>query len=279
MVQPATYFHYSNPVQRPFDAAVVIPTTCRSSLVRAVHSVFHQIGVQRIHTLIGIDAVRGDDAVIEEILDTRPARHAVTVLNLGYSTSIRHGGFYGTIDGGALRTILTYAANSRYVCYLDDDNWFGEAHIVRLLSAIQDRDWAFSLRWYVDPDTNEPLAVDRWESVGPDAGVFKPRFGGFVDPNCLMIDKLRCADVPPLWSRPLKLRTPTADRTVFEALRQKGSFASTGEATSYYVTNTHDENHAIRLRWIKALEEEQGKPALREVTPFGPDWARTHRAL
>ena len=80
MVQPATFFHYSNPIQKPFDAAVVIPTTCRPSLVRAVHSVFHQVGVQRIHTLIGIDAVRGNDAVIDEILDTRPAQHAVTVL-------------------------------------------------------------------------------------------------------------------------------------------------------------------------------------------------------
>lgn len=277
MVQSATYFHYSNPIQKPFDAAVVIPTTCRSSLVRAVHSVFHQIGVQRVHTLIGVDAVRGDDAVIDEILDTRPALHAVTVLNLGYSTSIRHGGFYATIDGGALRTILTYAANSRYVCYLDDDNWFGETHIAQLLTAIQGRDWAFSLRWYVDPETNEPLAIDRWESVGPGAGVFKLRFGGFVDPNCLMIDKVRCADVPPLWSVPLLPRTPTADRTVFEALRQRSAFASTGEATSYYVTNTHDENHSIRMRWVKALEEEQGRAALRETTPFGPEWAQTHQ--
>jgi hypothetical protein len=279
MALPATYFHYSNPVQKPFDAAVVIPTTCRSSLARAVHSVFHQIGVQRIHTLIGIDAVRGDDSVIDEILDTRPAQHAVTVLNLGYSTSIRHGGFYSTVDGGALRTILTYAANSRYVCYLDDDNWIGETHVAKLLSAIQGRDWAFTLRWYVDPETNEPLAVDRWESVGPGQGVFQPKFGGFVDPNCLMIDKVRCAHVPPLWSVPLKPRTPTADRTVFDALRQSSAFASTGEATAYYVTNSHDENHAIRMRWVKALEQEQGRAALRETTAFGPEWALAHRLV
>jgi len=279
MAQPATYFHYSNPVQKPFDAAVVIPTTCRPSLVRAVHSVFHQIGVQRIHTLIGIDAVRGNDAVIEEILDTRPTQHAVTVLNLGYSTSIRHGGFYATIDGGALRTMLTYAANSRYVCYLDDDNWIGEAHIARLLGAIQDRDWAFTLRWFVDPETDAPLAVDRWESVGPNEGVFRDKFGGFVDPNCLMIDKVRCAHVPPLWTMPLRPRTPTADRTVFDALRKLSAVGSTGEATAYYVTNSHDENHAIRLSWIQALEQEQGKDALRATAPFGPEWALAHQDL
>jgi hypothetical protein len=279
MVQPATYFHYSNPVQKLFDAAVVIPTTCRPSLVRAVHSVFHQIGVQRIHTLIGIDSVRGDDGVIEEILDTRPAQHAVTVLHLGYSTSIRHGGLYGTADGGALRTILTYAANCRYVGYLDDDNWLAETHIARLLGAVQDRDWAFTLRWFVDPVTDEPLAVDRWESVGPNEGVFKHKFGGFVDPNCLMIDKVRCAHVPPLWTVPLRPRTPTADRTVFDALRQSSAVGSTGEATAYYVMNAQDENHPVRLDWIKALEREQGKAALRATTPLGPEWARTHPSV
>lgn len=279
MVQPVTYFHYSNPIQKPFDAAVVIPTTCRPSLLRAVHSVFHQIGVQRIHTLIGIDTVRGNDAVIDDILDTRPAQHAVTVLHLGYSTSIRHGGIYGTIDGGAIRTILTYAANSRYVSYLDDDNWIGETHIARLLRAIQGQDWAFTLRWFVDPETNQPLAVDRWESVGPGEGVFRDRFGGFVDPNCLMIDKVRCSQVPGLWTLPLRPRTPTADRTVFEALRRSKAVGSTGEPTAYYVTNSHDENHRIRLAWIKALEREQGKAALRETAAFGPDWIITHSEI
>ena len=255
---------------------MVIPTTCRASLMRAVRSVFNQVGVERVHTLIGIDTVRGDDRVIEEILDIRPAQHAVTVLNLGYSTSIRHGGLYATIDGGALRTILTYAANSRHVCYLDDDNWIGETHIASLLSAIRDRDWAFTLRWYVDPDTDRLLGIDRWESAGPGEGVFKNKFGGFVDPNCLMIDKMRCPHVPPLWSVPLKARTPTADRTVFEALRKASAYGATGQATSYYVTNAHDENHLFRLNWVKALEQEQGTAALSETKPFGPEWVEAH---
>jgi hypothetical protein len=63
---------------------------------------------------------------------------------------------------------------------------------------------------------------------------------------------------------------------VFEALRRSSAFGSTGEASAYYVTNTHDENHAIRLRWIKALEQEYGRAALRDTAPFGPEWARSH---
>jgi hypothetical protein len=279
MLQTATYHHYSNPIQKAFDAAVVIPTTCRPSLKRAVQSVFRQIGAQRIQTLIGIDAIRGDDAVIEEILDTRPAQHAVTVLNLGYSTSVRHGGLHFSVDGGALRTMLTYAANSRYIAYLDDDNWFDETHISRLLAAIQGRDWAFSLRWYVDPATQQPLAVDRWESVGPDEGAFKKKFGGFVDPNCLMIDKTKCPQVPPLWTVPLRPRTPTADRIVFEALRQLPSIGVTGAATAYYVLNPQDENHPIRLGWINALRQEAGEAALSSLTPMSQEWNRAHGQL
>src|SRR5262249_753 len=141
------------------------------------------------------------------------------------------------------------------------------------------KDWAFTLRWFVDPETNEPLCVDRWESTGPGAGAFLKKFGGFVDPNCLMIDKLRCPAVPPLWSVPLKPRRPTADRPVFDPLRQSRSFGATGAATAYYVTNSHDENHGIRLRWIKALEQEQGKAALSETSPFGPEWGLAHPSL
>jgi hypothetical protein len=167
MLPTMTAFHVSQPLQKPFDAAVVIPTLCRPSLLRAATSVFQQAGVARLQVLIGIDVVRGEASVIDAVLAARPPQHAVTVVNLGYSTSIRHGGVHLAADSGALRTILTYCANSRFVTYLDDDNWMHETHIQRLLAAVKDRDWAYTLRFLVDPDTQETLAVDRWESVGP----------------------------------------------------------------------------------------------------------------
>lgn len=108
-----------------------------------------------------VDAVRGDPIVIDELLAERPPGHAVTVLDLGCSTSVRNGGIYLSQDGGALRTMLTYAANSRYVAYLDDDNWIQESHLVRPRAAIEGQDWVYTLRWYVDPDTLEPMALDR----------------------------------------------------------------------------------------------------------------------
>src|SRR5579859_4911795 len=191
MLPTITSFSDDTPLQQPFDAAVVIPTTCRSSLLRAVSSVFGQIGVSRIQVLIGVDVVEGDSTVISDVLAARPSAHAVTLLNLGYSTSVRHGGVHCAGDGGSLRPILTYAANSRFVAYLDDDNWLHETHLQLLLAAIRDRDWAYTLRYLVDPDTMEVAAVDRWESVGPNKGIYRDQLGGFVDSNCLMIDKLK----------------------------------------------------------------------------------------
>jgi hypothetical protein len=259
-----TSFHVSHPIQEPFDAAVVIPTLCRPSLLAAVTSVFRQQGVRRLQVLIGIDVVRGDTAIIDEVLDALPASHAVTVLHLGYSTSTRHGGVHRSLDSGALRTILTYCANSRYITYLDDDNWVDETHIARLLAAIKDRDWAFTLRLYVDPDTLKALAVDRWESVGPGRGIYARQFGGFVDPNCLMIDKLKCDPAIRCWASPLPgdPRGLTADRHVFEMLRRHSAVGFTNAATAYYVMSAADPDRARRMSWIRELHRCYGAAAL-----------------
>ncbi len=264
MLPQATSFHYSQPLQQPFDAAVVIPTTCRPSLARAVRSVFRQTGLARVHLLIGVDVSRGDPAIIDELLAERPPSHAVTVLHLGYSTSVRHGGLYLSQDGGALRAMLTYAANSRYVAYLDDDNWIHESHLARLRAAIEGQDWAYTLRWYVDPATMEPLAIDRWESVGPGKGVFAPGYGGFVDPNSLMVDKLKCEAAIACWTTPMTgdARGRTADRTVFDRLRQSAAIGCTDTPTSYYLLNPSDPNALTRLAWLRRLREIVGAAAL-----------------
>ncbi len=263
MVPLATSFHYSQPLQQPFDAAVVIPTTYRPSLARAVRSVFRQTGIARIHVLIGVDVVRGDPAIIDALLAERPPTHSVTVLDLGYSTSVRHGGLYLSQDGGALRTMLTYAANSRYVAYLDDDNWIHESHLARLRAAIEGRDWAYTLRWYVDPDTLEPLAIDRWESVGPARGVFARDYGGFVDPNSLMLDKVKCEHAIACWTMPMSAdaRGRTADRTVFDRLRSR-SAGCTDAPTSYYLLNPSDRNSIARLDFLRRFRARYGEAAI-----------------
>ncbi|HXP73222.1 MAG TPA: glycosyltransferase family 2 protein [Stellaceae bacterium] len=265
-----TTFHVSQPLQKPFDAAVVIPTLCRPSLLRAAASVFQQVGVARLQVLIGIDVVQGDTSIIDAVLAARPPQHVVTVLNLGYSTSMRHGGVHLSADSGALRTILTYCANSRFVTYLDDDNWMHETHIQRLLAAIKDRDWAYTLRYFVDPDTQETIAVDRWESVGPGKGIYRDQTGGFVDPNCLMIDKLRCDAAIRFWAIPLPgdRRYLSADRAVFQMLRRFPSVGFTEAATVYYLMSTSDPDREMRVRVLRELRRRHGAAPLMSLEPL-----------
>src|SRR3712207_7660246 len=60
--------------------------------------------------------------LFRSILARRPANVSAVVVELPYSTSIRHGGVHMPFEGGALRSILSFVSNGRYLTYLDDDN-------------------------------------------------------------------------------------------------------------------------------------------------------------
>ena len=239
-------------LQPPFDVAVVIPTVLRPELARAVRSVFSQSFGGRIQILIGIDTPAGDPALLQSLGRECPATMHLSVLDPGYSTSARHGGLYPNRFSGGLRTVLTYLANSRLVAYLDDDNWWAPDHLASLVRTIEGVDWAFSKRLFVEAATDEPICVDQWESVGPDAGLFQEKFGGFVDPSSLMIDKIACHDLPPLWSLAAFEDGSGEDRLVFKALKEHFTGRPTNQATSYYVIRPEDPMHPARLHMIRA---------------------------
>lgn len=250
---PIANFHHDGfDMQRPFDAAVVIATILRPTLRDALLSVFRQNFKGRVQILVGIDKALGDRGILEAALAERPPHQAVTVLDPGYSTSVRHGGLHPDRWGGVLHTVMGYLANSQFVSYLADDNWMGPRHLGSLLHAIGDHDWAFSFRWYVDEKTRQPICVDQWESVGPGRGVFAERFGGFVDPNCMLLNKLRCE--PVLRYRSLPLIMPEgevpSDRAVFQQLRNR-PWVCTGLPTSFYMIQSSDENHENRMNAIR----------------------------
>ncbi len=245
----ATFAHPGAQLQQPFDVAVVMPTIIRPEIVQALHSVFAQKFPGRIQILIGIDVPKGDPAIIEAACAALPAHCVVQLFHPGYSTSARHGGLGDAWDGGALRTVLSYLANSRLVAYLDDDNWWEPDHLISLAEAIRGRDYAYAPRWFVHPHTGRIVAHDQWESVGPGKGVYAEMFGGFIDPNCLMINKIRCADVLPLWTKPLRgdPKAMSADRTVFDALARHFQGAGTDRPTVHYRLDPDDEMHRDRM--------------------------------
>ena len=239
-------------LQPVFDAAVVMPTILRPETARAIRSVFAQQGCGRVQLLVGIDKTDTARTMLEELGQEIPDNCLMSVFDLGYSTSERHGGVHQAHDGGSLRTALSFLANSPHIAYLDDDNWWADDHIATLKTAIEGKGWAFSLRWFVEESTGTPLAIDTWESVGPDKGAYHKHLGGWADPNTLMIDKTVCGAMLPQWAVPPKSDAEklTADRNVFDALRTHFTWAATGKATCYYTIRESDPVHRYRMDWI-----------------------------
>ena len=305
-------------LQAPFNTAVIIPTVLRESLLRAVRSVFAQEWPGRIQILIGVDIAEGDRDLLRQLGAECPERMALTIFDPGYSTAQVHGGIYHNAYSGSLRTVLSYAANRRFLAYLDDDNWWAAHHLSDLINVIDGFDWAFTYRWFVDPGTQEPICADdfesigpgrgiyndklggfvdammidktchfilpqwsipltaavinvidgfdwaftyRWfvdpgtqepicaddfESIGPGRGIYNDKLGGFVDANCLMIDKTRCHFILPQWSIPLLPDGSGEDRNVFNALKKQHSVAWTKRPSVYYVINPNASTQPVR---------------------------------
>jgi hypothetical protein len=209
------YYPDAGDPQVPSDAAVVIPTVLRPVLGRALDSVYAQRDVGRIQVTIGIDKAQESGEQLEAALARRPANISAIVLRLPFSTSIRHGGVHPAKDGGSLRAILAFMANSRHVAFLDDDNTWEPDHLASLLGAVRDKYWAYALRMLVDEETDEELGVDRWDSVGVDQGRFKAD-GGHVDVNCLLIDKVRAGRPLGRWAEGPGVQS---DRHFFRAIK------------------------------------------------------------
>lgn len=211
-----SHFPAAGDPQTPSAVAVVMPTVLRGEILRAVESIYRQDVAGRIQILIGVDAPTPTPAKLLELVARRPPNVSIMLLQLPYSTSVRHGGVHLATDGGSLRSTLTFMANSRHVAYLDDDNAWEPDHLSGLLAAVAGKAWAYSLRMLVDEASGRELGVDRWDSVGPGRGRFADQ-GGFVDPNCLMIDKLLALPTLGRWSQGPGMKS---DRAFFDAIRR-----------------------------------------------------------
>ena len=68
-----------------FDFAVIVPTTLRPTVHRALKSIFRQQFDGRVQVLIGVDVPLGSRAALEETCRAVPERHCVFCVYPGYS--------------------------------------------------------------------------------------------------------------------------------------------------------------------------------------------------
>jgi hypothetical protein len=209
------YYPDAGDPQVPAQVAVVTPTVLRPHVARALDSIYAQQGVGRIQVLLGVDKALDSPEHLDAALARRPDNVSAVVLQMPFSTGKRHGGVHPSLDGGGLRSTLSYMANSRHVAYLDDDNAWEPDHLSSLLEVVKNRYWAHSLRMLIDEETGEELGVDVWDSVGVNRGRFAEQ-GGMVDPNCLLIDKVAAGRPLGRWCEGPGWE---ADRTLFDGIK------------------------------------------------------------
>lgn len=233
------------------DLAIVIISLCRESLIRAVRSVYAQQTDCRMQILVGVDHdEHGKSSELEQQLrQDCPPHINLLWLDVGYSTSQRHGGPHSSHYGGSLRTALSFLADSDIVMYLDDDDWLAPTHCADILAAIQNVDWAFAYSIYSDHETQQGLCIDTMESFGVQKGIYGPTFGGFVRPSGLALRKLKLQAIQHIWSNAKYKQGHGEDRLMFEQLR-KHRHRCTGKATVYCSIHPNNTLHHYRMEFI-----------------------------
>ncbi len=170
------------------SANVIIPTTGRHSLGRCVASVLAQTHAN-VQAYIVCDGSDYQPAVSAALAKFDGARLKLLVL----PENVGAGGFYGhrTYAG------CSHFVNSKYVLFLDEDNWFEPPHVAALIGAIQKSglDWAYSLRRIHEAD-GEFVADDDCESLG-----FWPGWQGYnlVDTSSYCLKREVAAAVASAW--------------------------------------------------------------------------------
>ena len=222
--------------------SVVVQSVGREYLLGCLNSINSQTYKNNIQILVGLDAnIFGKfNSVITEFEKVKNKNVELTVIDLGYSTSERHGGVYPNRFGGSLRSALTLLSRYQHVAYLDDDDWASPDHIEELKRAIYGKFWAYTLSNYASE--NGIIGPDTQESVGPSGGLFD----GFVRPSALMIDKLVLLDQICNWTKCNK-SGDGEDRMFFNSIREF-PHGATGKYTVNCIIDPADVFHLVRMQ-------------------------------
>ena len=137
--------------------AVVTPTIGADCLSQCVESVQNQTYENLTH-YIYLDGEQHYDKIYP-ILGKYSGRRTIKTTALEENVGK---GWYGH----RVYAACSYLVNADVICYLDEDNWFDENHVEKLIDTIQKgNDWAFSLRKIYDKDGTF-LCEDNCESLG-----------------------------------------------------------------------------------------------------------------
>lgn len=174
------------------SATVIIPTTGTPELRTAIDSVLNQTYKDTTCYVVcdGESNYGYFDNIIQEYIGK-----GITNLKLcKLPINVGANGFYGH----RVYAAFTHLVNTKYVLYLDQDNWFDESHVETCISTIesQNLDWSYSLRSIYDKDKNF-LVNDNCESLGK-WPVFSNDYN-HIDTNCYCIKTEVAIRIAQVW--------------------------------------------------------------------------------
>jgi hypothetical protein len=174
-----------------YSVTVITPSIGGPHLWRAIASVQAQT-YPYLHHLVVADGSECHERV-RACLPCEP-RHQLHLLALPYN--VGGDGFLGHRVYGA----APFLANSRYVAFLDEDNWFEPDHVASLMAKITAEGlvWAYSLRKIVDTDGRYVCNAD-CESLGQWPTWNKT--GHLVDTSCYMLRRDVALFANAIWYR------------------------------------------------------------------------------
>lgn len=175
-----------------YPVTVVTPTTGTPHVRQAIESVQAQT-YPHVRHLVVVDGAEHRGRV-EAMLPARPARPLDIVV---LPATIGGGGFNGHRVYGA----VPYLADSRFLAFLDEDNWFDPDHLESLMAGITSGGvpWGFSLRRIVDEE-GRFLADDDCESLGPEPSWLDASVH-LVDANCYVLRRDLALETSLVWYR------------------------------------------------------------------------------
>jgi len=244
-----------------YEVTVVTPTIGTPHLRRAIEGVQAQT-YPLVRHLVVVDGAEHRTKV-EEALPRSPRRPIDTVV------------LPATIGGRGFNGHRVYAAapalvDSRFVAFLDEDNWFDADHLEAVMGRITSTGvaWGFSLRRIVDEE-GRFLMDDDCESLGPVPSWLDDSVH-LVDANCYVLRRDLALATAGLWYRRAPDETSPDIELCRWLLAERPRFAATGRPTVNYRLRGH--RAGVRADFFRRgnaemLRRHDGRLPWREMVP------------
>lgn len=221
------------------SAAVIIPTTGRPTLRRAVQSVLDQT-YPGVVVVVVVDGPQFGEGVLAAIDDMLP-NPRIQILPLPQNTGAN--GYQGHRIYGSIPQLL----NQDWIFYLDDDNWFEPEHVAECVEACVENglSWCATLRSIYEPD-GKFLCVDECESLAILPTWFNQDMH-HVDTSCFCLSRAVAVQLSSHWHRPHlpadadPAKAVSPDAAIANALIQDAPrFALVAKPTVNYVLGSRE---------------------------------------